>query len=553
MQDAATALRVVPLGGLGEVGMNCLALEHADEILIIDCGTSFPADDYGVDIVHPKFEWLAANARRIVGLCLTHGHEDHIGAVSYLLRQIPMPIWGPRHALRLLERRLSELRMDAAVDGMRELPFGRSTSIGSFSIEPIRVSHSIADATCLSITTSAGRVVHSGDFKFDPTPSDGEPTDEERLLDLGSEGVDLLLSDSTNVDSFGTSGSEADVEVALDQEIKGVAGRVIVTLFASNIQRLISLGRIAQRRGRRICLLGRSLGFQIEVATSLGYLDWPHSLIVPQDRARTYPRGELLVLASGTQAEPGSAMARLAEGSHRALDLTPGDKVVFSSRVIPGNERPVVAMTDALLRRGVQVVGKEVRGVHTSGHANRDEQRHLIDLLQPKCFVPVHGTLHHLRRHEQLAREAGVLTTAVIENGQTVLLQAGRLQRGADVPCGYVNVGTGGAVVTDETLKLRRDLGRYGIVTVSVVCERRGRLVGTPSILTAGLAQFEKRSGLTDELAEQLVRQCGKLASPALIEEEVQRIVRHWFERCYRLRPLVLVHVLAQSEVVQAG
>jgi ribonuclease J len=545
MSDAIPRLRIVPLGGLGEVGMNCLALEHADQILIIDCGTGFPQDDYGIDIIHPRFDWLVANAARIVGLCITHGHEDHIGAVSYLLQRVPMPIWAPRHARVLLERRLTELRMTGAVDTLYELPRGRRTAIGGFEVEPIRMSHSIVDATSLSIRTAAGHVVHSGDFKFDPAPSDGEPTDEERLLELGIEGVDLLLSDSTNVDSFGTAGSEADVEVALEQAIRAATGRVVVTMFASNVQRLISLGRIAQRRGRRICLLGRSLAFHVEVATALGYLDWPPTLIIPNERVRTYPRGEILILASGTQAEPGSAMARLAEGSHRTLDLQADDTVIFSSRVIPGNERPVSAMTDALLRRGLRVVGKETRGVHTSGHANRDEQRLLIDLLQPRCFVPVHGTLHHLRRHEQLAKEAGVLTTAVIENGQTLWLQAGTLQRGVSVPAGYVNVGPGGVVVGDDTLKTRRDLGRYGVITIGVVSDSRGKFQGLPSVATSGLEQFDQTPELKRELAEHLARAGGRAGSPELLEAELQRVARSWLERHHALRPLVLVQALS--------
>jgi ribonuclease J len=543
MSSSPSPLRVIPLGGLGEVGMNCLAIEHAEQILIIDCGMTFPADDYGVDVIHPRFDWLVSNARRIVGVCLTHGHEDHIGALPDLLREIQATVYGPRHALRLVERRLKECEMQD-VTTLRELPLGSRTTIGAFEVEPIRMSHSIADATSLSIRCAAGHIVHSGDFKFDPAPSDGEVTDEDRLMQLGTEGVDLLLSDSTNIDSPGYSGSEADVEEALDVVIKAATGRVMVALFASNVQRLISLGRIARKRGRRLCLLGRSLACHVEVAKSLGYLDWPHGLIVPHERVRTYPHAELLILASGTQAEPGSAMARLAEGSHRVLDIVPGDTVVFSSRVIPGGERPVSKMIDDLLRRGAIVHGRDNRALHTSGHAHRDEQRHLIELLQPKCFIPVHGTLHHLKKHAQLAEQTGVPVTRVIENGQTMLLQDGRLERGADVPVGYVHVAVGGLVISEETLKARRDLGRYGVVNVSALCSKRGELQSGLALSSVGLPRFDVEPELRRELQDYVKARMGNAGSVTQLEQEITRLVRQWFERWHNQRPLVNVQLM---------
>lgn len=543
MELDSSPLRIVPLGGLGEVGMNCLALEVSGKILVIDCGTTFPADDYGIDVVHARFDWLLSNADRVVALCLTHGHEDHIGAVPYLLRQLSVPVHGPRHALRLVERRLRDVGMDAQLDLLHELPLGRETALGPFRVESIRMSHSIVDATSLCITTPAGRVVHSGDFKFDPAPTDGEPTDEERLYQLGQEGVDLLLSDSTNADSPGFAGSEQDVEEALDQFVRGAPRRVVVALFASNVQRLISLGRIAQRRGRRIGLLGRGLASHVEIATSLGYLDWQPSLIVPNERVKTYPPAELLLLASGTQAEVGSAMARLADGSHRWLELQPGDRVVFSSRVIPGSERAVSRMVDGLLRRGVEVVGKEARQVHTSGHAHRDEQRHLIDLLNPKCFVPVHGTLHLMRRHAELARAAGVPEVLVVENGQSVYLEAAKLRQGDPVPTGTVHVELCGTALGDEGLKARRDMGRCGVAHVSLVCDRRLRLCGEPLVATSGLPRFDEQPELARELVVLLQRRFRGADDVAEVAGEVKRIARQWFERAYRLRPVVLVHV----------
>jgi ribonuclease J len=282
--SSADSLRMIPLGGLGEVGMNCMALEHDGQLLVIDCGTSFPSEDHGVDVVHPDLSWLFRNWARVVGVFLTHGHEDHIGALPYLLKGRTAPIYGPRHALKLVQRRFTEHGLDISGE-LHVVECGTRTALGPFVVEPIRVSHSIVEATALAISCAAGTVVHSGDFKFDERPSDGEPTDETRLLELGEAGVDLLLSDSTNVDSSGVSASEADVADSLDAIVRDAPKRVFVALFASNVQRLISLGNIAQRRGRRICLLGRSLSVHGEVASELGHLRWPPELLLPPDRA----------------------------------------------------------------------------------------------------------------------------------------------------------------------------------------------------------------------------------------------------------------------------
>ena len=349
------AVRFVPLGGLGEIGMNCLALEQGDDLMVIDCGTSFPSEDVGVDVVIPDFSYLLERKALLRGVFLTHGHDDHIGALPFLLRQMRVPVWGPPHALALVKRRMEDHGMKPNGFDLRPTTPRSSYVVGSFVVEPVRVSHSIIEATALKVETAAGTVVHSGDFKFDAEPPDGEPTDEARLDEIGRAGVGLLLSDSTNVDSAEPTSSEQVVGVSLERLIQNASGRVFVVLFASNVQRLILIGAIARATRRKVCLLGRSLVNHVEVALEIGRLDWPSDLRVSPEEARTMRPGEVLVLAGGSQGERQSAMARLAAGMHQELSLEPGDTVIFSSRVIPGNDRAVLRVMNDVIRRGAQL------------------------------------------------------------------------------------------------------------------------------------------------------------------------------------------------------
>ncbi len=482
------ALRLTALGGLGEIGMNCLALEQDGEVVLIDCGVTFPSSDLGIDVFHPRFDHVLADRDRLRGVVITHGHEDHIGALPYLLAHVDVPVWGPRHALELVRHRLAEHGLEGVDVDLRPTAVGEEHRIGPFSFEPIRVTHSIADATALAIRTAAGLVVHTGDFKLDPTPIDGEVTDEARFEALGDEGVRLLLSDSTNVDSLGHSGSERSVGDALGGLIENARGRVVIGLFASNVQRLRALGEIAVRTRRRICLLGRSVNNHARAAQAVGRLDWPSDLLVPPDLAGSLPRDRLLVLASGTQAERMSALTRLAAGTHPAMRIDEGDLVVMSSRIIPGNDRPVYDLVASFLRLGVELVTRMTDPrVHASGHAHRDEQRRMIDLVRPETFLPVHGTLHHLMRHAAVAREAGVGEIVVVENGEIVEIAPGSpAAKVGRVPVGRVAT-FDGEEVTDEVLKERAQLGRAGVVFVSVVLDRRGGIASTPQVIARGV------------------------------------------------------------------
>lgn len=544
-------LRIVPLGGLGEIGMNCLAIEQPDGILVVDAGTSFPHDDLGIDVYHPELTWLFQNAERVAGVFLTHGHEDHIGALPYLLDGLDVPVFGPPHALGLAKRRLAEHDFAAHELDLNEVRAGSLTRVGPFEVEAIRVAHSIVEASALCIETAEGFVLHTGDFNFDPDPPDGEPSDEARLAAIGARGVELLLSDSTNIDTPERAGSERAVGAALERIVSAASGRVVVALFASNVQRLILLGEIAQRSGRKLCLLGRSLTSQREIATAIGRLAWPSNLVVAPEDLQSLPRGRVLVLAGGTQAEPNSAMSRLAAGAHPYLSLDEGDSVVFSSRVIPGNERAVLALMNDLLRRGVVLHTRFTDpDVHTSGHAGRSEQRRMLELTAPRAFLPVHGTLAHLRRHAELAREMGVERTLVVENGQTVRFSREHgLVLDERVPAGRVAVAPGGEPLSAEALKRRAELGRSGVVSVSAVIDAEGEAELAPCVVARGVPLVDGEDAALRSIARDVLAALSRVRGwrDVQLEDEVRRAVRRRVADISGARPVVEVLLLRRG------
>lgn len=503
---AGNEVRIVPLGGLGEIGMNCLAIEQADGILVVDCGITFPSEDLGIDTYHPDFSFLLARANRVTGVFLTHGHEDHVGALPHLLSRLRVPVWGPPHALAVARHRLSDRGLDPErfelVTAAPRFRYG----VGPFEVEPIRVTHSIADATALSIRTRSGTIVHSGDFRFDPTPPDGELTDEERLSQIGNAGVALLLSDSTNIDATSAHISETDVGRTLEKLIRDATGRVVVGMFASNLQRLQMIGDLAERVGRKIALFGRSIELHVQWGHELRRLAWPSNLRVGKDEALGLEPSRLLVLAGGTQAEVGSSLMRLSTRSHPALALGPTDTVILSSRIIPGNDRPVFAMMGDFLRQGVTVKSWITDPtVHTSGHAHRHEQKHMIELIRPRAFIPVHGTRHHLERHAELARESGVPEVLVIENGSVARLDTEGVNLAGHVPVGRVATWEGGTI-EEATLHERRLLARGGALLVGVAVDAKGRVVGPPSVEARGVVLGTDEAGALRAVALQVAK-----------------------------------------------
>jgi ribonuclease J len=522
--------------------MNCLCIEQDDGILVVDCGAGFPEDDRGIDVYHPDFSWLLERAERVSGIFLTHGHEDHIGGLPYLLSELDVPVWGPPHTLGLVRRRL--LEHDFAPDelDLREAFAGERYSVGPFTVEPVRVAHSIVEASALCIETRAGRIVHSGDFNFDPDPPDGEPTNELRLAELGKLGVSLLMSDSTNSDVPERPGSERSVADCVEALVARAEHRVVIALFASNIQRLITFGEFAQRLGRKICLLGRSLETQFAIASQIGRVHWPSDLLVNPEQAKALPRERLLVLAGGTQAEKNSALRRLSLGTHQALALEAGDTVILSSRAIPGNERPVNVMINDLLRAKIQVHSRVTdAGVHTSGHAGQSEQARMLELLRPRCFVPLHGTLHHLLRHEALAHRLGVDTTLVVENGTPFVFDGRTLSRDTPVKAGKVPIAMGGEPLTPATLQARVDLSRSGVAVLSLVLDAYGALAAPPRVITRGVPAVDDDPAALRAVAAEVSRatQTFREGRALGFEDFVKRVARRKLEALSGTRPLI--------------
>ena len=539
--------------------MNCLAIEQRGEVLLVDCGVTFDDRRLGIDVVHADFS--ALEPYRIAGLFVTHGHEDHIGAIPYFLRRFDVPVYGPRYALGLVRERAAEHEILDHV-ALREIAPRERVRVGSFEVEPIRVTHSIADATALAIRTDAGLVIHTGDFKFDETPPDGEAFDVARFEELAREGVRLLLSDSTNIDARGPTGSEEGVARAIDDIVGGSEQAVVVAMFASNVHRLRILGDIARRHGRKLVALGRSVSTHARVARSVvrstgehagaPYLEWPSDLVWPADRARELPRSALLGVATGTQGEEAAALARLARGEHPAFELAIGDVVVMSSRVIPGNEAAVVRVMGDLLRRGVELrTWWSDRGVHVSGHAHRDEQRRMIELVRPRAFVPLHGTLHHLFRHAALARELGVAEVCVLEKGDVGELDASGIRKSGRVHAGRVHE-FAQRVLPHNVLNERAALASHGTAHVVVPVDDRGRLAGAVALATRGVvdevldepllaAARTEAAAAVEELAD-----CarGDIVDEPAVAEAARQAIRRALGRVLRFKPVTTVTVL---------
>ncbi len=529
--------------------MNALALVSDGEAIVIDCGVTFDDRGLGVDVVHPDFS--ALDTLHVRAVVLTHGHEDHIGALPYFLRRFDVPVWGPPYALGLVRERLAEhevLKWAKLHETTPRAPY----DVGPFTIEPVRVTHSIADATALAIKTGAGMVVHTGDFKFDEDPVDGEAFDEERLRAIGDEGVALLMSDSTNVDARGdAAGGERGVGDAMREIVETATGVVVVAMFASNVHRLKMLGEIARATNRRIVVLGRSVQTHAKVAHATGYLDWPGDITWPADRVGELPRDRILGVATGTQGEARAALARLAHGEHSAIALGPGDTVILSSRVIPGHEHEVYALMGDLLRRGINLrTWISDRAVHVSGHAHAGEQRRMIDLVRPRAFMPLHGTLHHLHRHAELARTSGIASVTILEDGDIGVLDEHGFRKDGRVHTGRVHRWAGREVAT-SVLKERTVIAQEGVAMVVVPVDAHGELVGEMAIATRGVIDGEASEALyasarkdAVEAIRTLPKSAGVRASDSAIAEAVRLAVRRVLSRALGFKPMTVVQVV---------
>jgi len=544
-------LRVIPLGGLGEIGLNCLVLEYEGEAIAIDCGVMFPDPSLlGVDLVIPEFDYLRQLGDRFRGFVITHGHEDHIGALPYALRDLKVPVWATPMAAGLIGSRLREHDLD--VDLRTYRPRERWET-GPFAIDPIHVTHSIVDAVGLAITTPLGVVVHTGDFKIDYTPIDGRGPDIQTFAEYGARGVLLLLSDSTNVEHAGSTGSERSVRSGLDSIFQAVRGRIFFSTFSSHIHRLQQVIDLSEATDRRVVVVGRSLVNSLRIATDLGYLRASPAIFADVSELASLPPFRVTLLTSGSQGEPMSALTRISMGDHGSVKMEPDDAVVLSSRIIPGNERPISNMVNHMYRRGAQVFTSRDADVHVSGHASRDELALMINLVRPKYFVPVHGEFRHLSEHLRLARLLGLGedATILLEDGQVLALDDTGARRVEPVSAGRVLVdGKGIGDISDIVLRDRRHLSQDGLLlAVLALDQHTGELIAGPDFSSRGVVAEGDQARVFDEARDVVIATLGDLApesrTDALeVKEEVRKALRRYFSKKLDRRPVVVPFVL---------
>ncbi|MEL7367386.1 MAG: ribonuclease J [Myxococcota bacterium] len=556
MSEEATAsfsgpqVRILPLGGCGEVGLNAMLLLDGDDGLLIDCGALLGLHNApGAEKAVPGFEPLFESGRRIHGVVLTHGHEDHVGALPALLAEKSLPIVGTPLTLSLARSRMerpnapvvAEARI-AARTRMIETPFGATVQLGPFSVEFIRVTHSLPESAALSIRTRAGHIVHSGDFKLDPTPFDGPTTDTERLSALGDEGVDLLLSDSTNAERPGHGPSESAVAETLEQMVASSSGRVVVTLVSSHIHRIRAAVQAALRSGRRVAIVGRALEDAWKLGVQSGYLPFDPGMIVRADRIRRLPRREVLVLATGAQGEWQGGLHRIAFGSESALWCEAGDRVIVSARVIPGNEVAARRVQNQLLRRGADVVNDRMALVHCSGHAHAGEQAQMLRLVRPRYFVPVHGERAMLQAHARTAEAAGLSADRVIiiENGESVVLRGGEVVRGPKEVVSQRAVDTTGRLLEWDDVRARNRIGRRGLAVVSVVLDQSERPLAEPVVSFKGVSA----SAVVSTAVSVAVKQAIESARGPVDETMIHRAARAALKARKGLAPTIECHIL---------
>ena len=531
-------LRFIPLGGLDEVGMNCAAFVCGDTTIAIDCGIGF-TNEIGAELVHPDFGWLIERRQSLAAIVITHGHEDHIGALPYLLKQLKAPVYAPPYAAALIEDRLGEHRLKD-VD-LRLSPAGSREQIGAIGVERFAVHHSIADATGLILDTPVGTVVHTGDFKIESDPCDGQHFDRKRLAEVGRSGVRLLLSDSTGADVDGRSRVEAEAANALDAEIARASNRVVVATFSSNAFRLRAAFEIARKRGRKVCLLGMSVSKHTETARALRLIPPLDSLLIAPEEVDALPRGEVLIVAGGTQGEAKSALTRLAREEHTRVHLEAGDTVIFSSRIIPGNELPVLDVISRFERRGLEVVTRHQNPkVHASGHGCREEQREMIRILRPRAFVPVHGTHHHQHRHLELAKEEGIEQTALLDNGSVLEVTRDAMRTAGRVPVGRVYI-DGMKSLSAALMEERRAMGSGGLVTVFLSL-RGSRLREPPRVVSRGVFEAGERSRGEERIAEHLRNRLKgrRFVDLGDAEDAAIEAARRFLMHNHRRRPLIM-------------
>ncbi len=553
---ADSKLQVIPLGGLGEFGMNSMALRYGDDIIVVDAGMMFPeAELLGVDIVTPDFSYLEQHREMVRALVLTHGHEDHIGALPFLLAQMNIPVYGTPFTLALAERRLEEhdLRKDAQLN---EAHPGDRVSIGPFVVEFINVTHSIVSSVALAITTPLGVIIHTGDFKVDPTPTDNELFDLHTLADYGKRGVLLLMSDSTNVDRPGYTESERAVRPRLEDIFNRADRRIVISCFSSSIHRLQQILDISAEFGRKVAFLGRSMNNTTEIAHNLGLLDIPDSILLrPQDIMTAAP-GKVTVVVSGTQGEPMSAMSRVAVDNHKHLSIERGDTVVLSSRIIPGNEKAIYRMMNHVAKRGADLVyGSMNPPVHVSGHASAEELKLILNLVRPRFFLPIHGEYRQLAKHASMASHlinAGLERSFVLETGETLEIDHLGARHGDRVTVGRVCIDSGSLdeVVEDMVIRDRRHLSEDGfVIPIIAIDKHTGKSEGLPEIVSRGFVSLEDSAAMMAEARTIVLRTLEtsneeERTDWGVMQEKIRADLKRFINKQTQRRPLIMPVIL---------
>ncbi len=550
---ALDKLQIIPLGGLGEFGMNCMALRFGDDILVIDAGLMFPEEELlGVDIVVPDISYLLENRSKVRGIVLTHGHEDHIGGLPWILSELNVPVYGTEFTLAYVEGKLEEHRLLDKAELIEILP-GKRFSLGPFNVMPIRVTHSLVDCVALAVTTPVGTVLHTGDFKVDLSSPDGHPFDLQAFADLGKQGVLALLQDSTNVDRPGFTPGEKAVIPRLDDIFAGTKKKLFFSCFSSSIHRIRIAMELAHKHGRKVAIIGRSLDNSSEIAQDLGYLDPPPGLVIHPGQLKDFPDDKLCILISGTQGEPMSSLSRAAVDNHRFAKINAGDTVLLSSRIIPGNEKAIYRVIDHLERRDARVINDDGTNglIHVSGHGSQEELRLMINLVRPKFFIPIHGDYRHLKRHAELATATGIPEKVLLlEDGDVLTLDARNAQKTGKITTGRVCIDNNSTadVVDDVLIKDRKQLGGDGIfLPIIAINKSTGQVEGLPEITTRGFAAEDPDllRNARDVVSRTLADSSKEERSDyGVMKEKIRGDLKRFLQKNANRRPLIMPIIL---------
>lgn len=548
MSETDSRIQIISLGGLGEIGKNMTAIRYEDNIIVIDAGLMFPEEELlGIDVVIPDITYLVENKEKVKAILLTHGHEDHVGALPYVLREIDVPVYGSKLTLGIVEGKLKEQSIDGArLNVVRPREFQK---IGPFDVEFFRVSHSIPDAMGIALHTPLGIIVHTGDIKLDQTPVDGEVVDFRKLAELGEKGVLVLMSDSTNADKPGFTMSEKVIGNTFDDLFGRCEGRIILTTFASNVHRIQQVITTANKYGRKVAIVGRSMVNNVKISNELGYMSIPEGILIEQEEINHYAANQVVVVTTGSQGEPMSALTRMATADHRWVGIVPGDTVIISASPVPGNEKLVAKTVDLLFRQGAEVIYEKSMGVHVSGHASQEELKILLNLIRPRHFIPVHGEYRHLMKHAKMAESLGIPRSRIFvaDNGQIIEVGKKKANIAGKVTSGKILVdGLGVGDVGNIVLRDRKQLSQDGIMIVVVTIQKENaEVVAGPDIVTRGFVYVRESEQLIED-AKERVREamdiCARkrITEWAVIKTQIrERLGKHLFEKTGR-RPMIL-------------